>query len=637
MCGIAGFAIHNGAAAARESLIHSMCDAIEHRGPDDEGILVDGPAAIGMRRLSIIDLSTGHQPIANEDESMWIVFNGEIYNYQALRQDLISKGHRFRTNSDTETILHLYEQEGPRAVERIRGMFAFAIWDKRKRQIFIARDRFGKKPLYYSHTKNGLYFGSELKTLRVHDGLDWTVDSEALKLYFQFRYIPDPYTPFRAVKKLAAAHWMRYDLASGTLERQRYWRLPAPSEADPAGFDEAGLCGQMRERFDEAVRIRMIADVPLGAFLSGGLDSSSVVASMARQSNEPVKTFSIGFDIPEYNELAAAKLVADMYNTEHHEIIVHPDSVSLVEKLARHFDEPFGDDSALPTYAVSEFARRHVKVALSGDGGDELFAGYDSFIEVERWRKFDALPQVVRTLLGATANALPYAAYGKNYLRMISQPNPFARYLANCGVSYFVRERLVKPDWMLPADHGFLQKAFADEMLGPDADVFSQALYFEAHAKLTGDFLTKVDRMSMAASLEVRCPLLDHEFAEWAMSIPKEFKLRDGAQTKYLLRRALSDRLPQELLKLPKKGFGAPLTLWFRTSLRDFLHDHLTCREFLDRGMISEPFLRTLLEEHDRGRRDHYHLLWSLLMLELWFRDWKTPKRVPARAPVTVA
>ena len=625
MCGIAGFAVRsNNGDTASESLIRAMCDAIVHRGPDDAGYHVDGPAAIGMRRLSIIDLSTGHQPISNEDDSLWIVFNGEIYNYQALRQDLIAKGHSFRTNSDTETILHLYEQEGPRCVERLRGMFAFAIWDNRKRQIFLARDRFGKKPLYYADTPGGLYFASELKSLRVHHrNIDWTVDHQALKLYFQFRYIPDPYTPFRAVRKLPAAHWMRYDAASGHVEIQRYWKLPEPSEEDPAKFDESALCHELRARFDEAVRLRMIADVPLGAFLSGGLDSSSVVASMALQSKEPVKTFSIGFDIPEFNELAAAKLVADRYNTEHHEIIVRPDSVSLVEKLARHFDEPFGDASALPTYAVSEFARRHVKVALSGDGGDELFAGYDSFVEVERWRKFDALPQPVRWMLRAAADALPYSAFGKNYLRMIGQPSAFARYLENSGVPYFVRERLVKPDWMLPADQGFIQRTFADQMLGPGADIFSRALYFEAHAKLTGDFLTKVDRMSMAASLEVRCPLLDHELAEWAMSIPRQFKLRDG-RTKYLLVRALSSRLPQELLRLPKKGFGAPLTLWFRTSLRDFLHDHLTSREFLERGLISEAFLRTLLDEHDRARRDHYHLLWSLLMLELWFRDWGT-------------
>jgi asparagine synthase (glutamine-hydrolysing) len=462
----------------------------------------------------------------------------------------------------------------------------------------------------------------------VHDDIDWTVNPEALKLYFQFRYMPEPFTPFHAVTKLPAAHWMRYDLASGKLEQHRYWRLPAPSEEDPAKFNEAELCEELRGRFDEAVKMRMLADVPLGAFLSGGLDSSSVVASMALQSSEPVKTFSIGFEIPEYNELPAAKLVADQYRTEHHEIIVHPDSIQLVEKLARHFDEPFGDSSALPTYAVSEFARRHVKVALSGDGGDELFAGYDSTVEVERFKRYDALPGFVRSLLRGAADALPYRGYGKNLLRVMGQPDGLSRYFAHNLVPQSILDRLVKPDWAMPADLGYLQRTFADQLLGPEADMFSQALYFEAHAKLTGDFLVKVDRMSMAASLEVRCPLLDHELAEWAMSIPKHFKLRNG-RTKYLLVQALKDRLPPKLLTLPKKGFGAPLTIWFRTSLRAFLHDHLTSKEFLQRGMVSEGFVRELLAEHDSGRRDHYHLLWTLLMLELWFRDWREPKRIP--------
>lgn len=631
MCGIAGFAVQNG--AARESLIHSMCDAIVHRGPDDEGVYADGPVAIGMRRLSIIDLSTGHQPIPNEDSTVWIVFNGEVYNFQSLRQELIAKGHRFRTNSDTETILHLYEEEGPRGVEKLRGMFCYAIWDTRKRQIYIARDRFGKKPLYYSHTKDGLYFGSELKTLRVHENIDWTLDNEALKLYFQFRYIPEPFTPFKNVTKLSAAHWMRYDLATGKLEQQRYWRLPTPSEEDPAKFNETKLCEELKHRFDEAVKIRMLADVPLGAFLSGGIDSSSVVASMALQSTEPVKTFSIGFDIPEYNELPAAKLVAEKYKTEHHEIIVHPDSVQLVEQLVRHLDEPFGDSSALPTYAVSEFARRHVKVALSGDGGDELFAGYDSLVDIEKFKRYDALPGFVRGILRGAADAMPYSGRGKNMLRVIGQPDGLSRYFEHNLVSYYVRERLVKPDWMMPADAGYLQRMFAEQLLGNDADLFSRALYFEAHVKLTGDFLVKVDRMSMAASLEVRCPLLDHELAEWAMTVPKQFKIREG-RTKYLLVQALKDRLPPKLLTLPKKGFGAPLTVWFRTTLRVFLHDHLTSKEFLGRGMVSEDFVRELLAEHDSGRRDHYHLLWTLLMLELWFRDWKQPYRVPPPAPV---
>ena len=628
MCGIAGFVYRN--RQARPSDIHSMCDAIVHRGPDDEGVHVDGPCAIGMRRLSIIDLSTGHQPISNEDNSLWVVFNGEVYNYQPLRQELIGKGHHFKTNSDTETLLHSYEEYGPESVKRLRGMYAYAIWDSGRQQLFVARDRFGKKPLYYAHSPEGLFFASELKSLRVHD-LDWTLDDEALKLYFQFCYIPEPRTPFRAVKKLPAGHWMRYDARTGDLRLERYWEIPQQTEASAEYYNEAELCQQLRERFDDAVKMRMLADVPLGAFLSGGLDSGSVVASMALQSNDPVKTFSIGFEIPEYNELDAARLVASKYKTEHHEMIVHPDSVSLVEKLVQHCDEPFADSSMLPTFAVSEFARRHVKVALSGDGGDELFAGYSSFVDLDRFAGFDGIPKPLRTAMRWTADALPFSAYGKSRLRVMGQPDALSRYFEHDLVPYYVRERLVKPDWMLPADSAYLRREFADCLLPNGASVFAQAVKFEATAKLTGDFLVKVDRMSMAASLEVRCPLLDHELAEWAMTVPKDFKIRNG-RTKYLLVKALSDRLPPELLTLPKKGFGVPLTVWFRKSLRTFLHDHLLSREFLDRGMVSAPFVKALLAEHDSGRRDHYRILWALLMLELWFRDWKEPKRIPPKA-----
>ena len=351
-----------------------MCDLIRHRGPDDEGIYTDGPCGIGMRRLSIIDLNTGHQPISNEDGTVWVVFNGEIYNYQELRQDLISKGHRFRTNSDTETLIHLYEEEGTDGLHRLRGMFAYCIWDSRKRKVLLVRDRFGKKPLYYAQTPNGFYFASELKCLRMA-GVPLDLDTDALRLYFQFTYIAEPYSPFKAIRKLMPGCWIECSV-DGTIKQGRYWRLPPFSEENQNGLTEAQTCEKIRELFDEAVRIRMIADVPLGAFLSGGIDSSLVVASMALQSREPVKTFSIGFEEAAYNELKYAAMVAKKYKTDHHEIVVRPDSLSLIHKLVRHYDEPFSDSSAIPTYIVSEFTARYVKVALSGDGGDEFFAGY---------------------------------------------------------------------------------------------------------------------------------------------------------------------------------------------------------------------------------------------------------------------
>jgi asparagine synthase (glutamine-hydrolysing) len=616
MCGIAGFYLRE--RQAELPLLRAMCDQIRHRGPDDEGFHIDGGCGIGMRRLSIIDLSTGHQPISNEDDSVWVVFNGEIYNYQALRQELMRQGHRLSTHSDTETLVHLYEQEGVRSPSKLRGMFAYALWDARERKLLLVRDRFGKKPLYYAVLPEGLYFGSELKCLRTAS-VPLELDPKALRLYFQFNYIPDPWSPYKAIRKLAPGSWLLYG-ADGAVKTGRYWTLPAPAEQAPPGVPEAEMGTRLREVFDESVRLRMVADVPLGAFLSGGIDSSSVVASMALQSPEPVKTFSIGFEETAFNELPYAALVAQRYHTEHHEILVRPDSVDLVSRLVRHFDEPFGDSSAIPTYLVSEFAGRHVKVALTGDGGDELFAGYDSFFAIDRLRKFNLVPQVVRRWLSRIADRLPYPAYGKNFLRMISRPSALERYFERNHAPYFLRDCLLRPDWMLPADEAFLTRTFADCLLTDHADILTRALYFEATAKLTGDMLVKVDRMSMANSLELRCPMLDHELAELAARIPHAWKMR-GGQGKHILRQALGDRLPPELLRLPKKGFGVPLSLWFRSSLRGFLWDHLTSSNFLSRDIVSPEFVRYLLEEHDTGRRDNYHWLWMLLMLELWFRE----------------
>src|ERR1017187_7295222 len=406
MCGIAGYFTpeRRGDTAS----VRAMCDQIRHRGPDDEGFHVDGGCAIGMRRLSIIDLNTGHQPISNEDGSLWIVFNGEIYNYQELRADLIAHGHRFSTNSDTEALIHLYEQYGVAGIDRLRGMFAYAIWDAGNRELLLVRDRFGRKPLYYAALPEGLYFASELKCLRTA-GIPLDVDAEALRLYFRFSYIPDPLTPFKQVKKLEPGSWLLYP-ATGQVRRGHYWKLPAPTERNTIA-DPAELYERTRQVFDESVRLRMIADVPLGAFLSGGIDSSCVVASMAMQSPEPIKTFSIGFELHSYNELEYAAAVAERYNTDHHTLIVHPDSVDLVPRLVWHFDEPFADSSAIPTYLVSQFAAQHVKVVLTGDGGDELFAGYPNILALDGLRKFDAMPQPLRRAIAAVSDRLPYRAY----------------------------------------------------------------------------------------------------------------------------------------------------------------------------------------------------------------------------------
>ena len=620
MCGIAGFLLRDGKANAED--VRMMTDLIRHRGPDDEGIYTDGPCGIGMRRLSIIDLSTGHQPISNEDGTVWVVFNGEIYNYKGLRDDLISRGHRFATNSDTETIVHLYEQEGTEGLQRLRGMFAYCIWDARNRKMLLARDRFGKKPLYYAQTPSGFYFGSELKCLRAA-GVPLDIDDDALRLYFRFGYIPDPYSAFRSIRKLMPGCWIECS-QDGVLQQGRYWKLPAFSEENRTGLTEMQAREKIRELFDESVRIRLISDVPLGAFLSGGIDSSLVVASMALQSPEPVKTFSIGFEESAYNELPYARMVAEKYKTDHHDIIVRPDSLSLINKLVHHYDEPFADSSAIPTYLVSEFAARHVKVALSGDGGDEFFAGYTVVGDVQRFRFMDRVPRSVRKLISLTAEGLPYSAYGKGFLHMVGSQTSLDRYFNQNFTPYFLRKRMLKPEWMLPSNAAVLERMLPDNFSTDSGDILSQLMYFEATNLLTGDFLTKVDRASMAASLEVRCPLLDHHFAEFATRIPMSWKWHNGKGKRILLE-ALGDRLPPKLLTREKMGFGVPLDQWFRGPLRDLVHDTLLGRAFLDRGMVSADFVRYMLDEHDRGRRDNHHQMYQLLMLELWFKTLDQP------------
>ena len=619
MCGIAGYFLRQG--EAQTEVVRAMCSEIYHRGPDDEGYHVAGACGIGMRRLSIIDLSTGHQPISNEDGSIWVVFNGEIYNYQELREELIGKGHQFRTNSDTETLIHLYEEEGVNGLSKLRGMFAYAIWNNRDGSLILVRDRFGKKPLYYADTARGFYFGSELKCLRAaHVPLE--LDEMALKLYFQFTYIPEPWSVFRAIRKVPPGSWMRVD-RRGEITQGTYWKLPVPETVIRNGMNEESMAAGIRDIFDESVRIRMIADVPLGAFLSGGIDSSAVVASMALQSSEPVKTFSIGFEESKFNELPYARMVADKYKTDHHEIVVRPNAIDLIHKLVKYFDEQIADSSAIPTNILSQNAAEKVKLVLTGDGGDELFAGYESFFYLDKLRRYDALPGLAKQALAAVASTLPYSMYGKNYLRMISRPTPLDRYFEMNHSPYFMRQQLLRPEWMLPAGEAFLRSTFSHFLPGSDQDVMTEALMFEATAKLTGDMLVKVDRMSMANSLEVRCPLLDHVLAESAAAVPLQWKMQNGTG-KHIFIKAMGERLPAALVNRPKQGFGVPLAIWFRGPLRSFAQDLLTRGRCVERGIVEPTFLETLLQEHNRGRRDNHGWIWTLLMLELWFRNWES-------------
>jgi len=616
MCGIAGYV--SAGAPAGQNIVRQMCAQIRHRGPDDEGVYVDGQCAIGMRRLSIIDLAGGHQPISNEDGSVWVVFNGEIYDYQDLRRELIAKGHRFTTNSDTETLVHLYEEEGIAGISKLRGMFAYAIWDGARRKLLLVRDRFGKKPLYYTQTREGFYFGSELKCLRAA-GVPLTMDPEGIRIYLQFGYIPYPWSAFAGIQKLPPAHWLTLD-SQGRIETGRYWEPPPPFEGE-ASESEEEICAEIRRVFDESVRMRMIADVPLGAFLSGGIDSSPVVASMAMQSRLPVRTFAMGFEEQEFNELPYARMVAQKYGTEHHEQIVRPDAVDLVPKLIHFFDEPFADASAVPTYMVSQFASESVKVVLSGDGGDEFFGGYSTFFEADRLRRYSAIPRWARSILSGITGALPYSAPGKNLLHAITRSTPLERYFEYVGASpYSLRQRTLHPEWMLPAGASGIRAVFGDAILPDRYDIVSQAMHFEATAKLTADILVKVDRMSMANSIEVRSPLLDHVLAETANRIPNRMKMNNG-KGKLILLKALGDRLPPELLTRPKAGFGIPYARWFRGPLRQMVWDSLTSKSFLDRGFTSHKRMTALLSEHDSGRRDNSVFLWLLLILQLWLAD----------------
>lgn len=618
MCGIAGFFGRPDGPPAQ--ILNAMLDSIRHRGPDDAGTHFESNLAIGMRRLSIIDLSTGHQPIPNEDRSTWIVFNGEIYNYTELRHRMEARGHIFRTKSDTETILHLFEEYGPNSITLLRGMFAIAIWDARTQKLFLARDRFGKKPLYYTQTPSGFYFCSEIKCLRAA-GLRLNANRQALRLYFKFGYVPDPLSAFEGVHKLPAGSWLELDGPSGKIRRSQFWTLPPAETEECPGFDGLANLAALRDSFDESVRLRLMTEVPLGAFLSGGIDSTLVVASMALQTKEPVKTFSIGFGEAQHSELPWARLVAERYRTEHHEIIVRPDSVALAHKIARHCDEPFGDSSAIPTAVVSEFAANHVKVALSGDGGDELFGGYSRFWGIPRLDRFGKLPPLARSALHRLSQLLPYRSYGKNYLRMVTRHNGLERYFEQNYAPWFMRNELLRDDYMLPADDGYLTTFFDSVLQHAPPDTLGRAQYWEATANLTGDMLVKVDRMSMAYSLEVRCPLLDHELASVAARFPNSWRIRNG-KGKYNLIRSMQDRLPPELLTRPKMGFGIPLAEWLRGELRGMLEDSLFSARFLNRDVVSVPFLRRLMDEHQSGRRDNSSWLWWLLMLELWFQEY---------------
>ncbi|PYT14569.1 MAG: asparagine synthase (glutamine-hydrolyzing) [Acidobacteria bacterium] len=622
MCGIAGIVGLRGQ-PVEGSEIRSMCAVMAHRGPDDEGLYLGNGVGLGMRRLSIIDLETGHQPLSNEDGTIWAVCNGEIYNFRELRGELERRGHVLSTGSDSETIVHLYEEHGAGCVEKLRGMFALAVWDERRRRLLLARDRLGIKPLYYAEADGRLIFASELKAVLQPSGVERRLSWGALGHLLTSLCTPARDSIVEGVRKLEPGHLL-VAAPGRPIRIERYWDV----SFGPAGVrGEEEIAEGLRQRLEESVRLHMVSDVPLGAFLSGGIDSSAVVATLARLSPSPVKTFSIGFVEEDFNELRYARRVAERYGTEHHEMIVTPDVLGIVDDLAWYLDEPFGDSSAIPTYVVSKLASEFVTVVLSGDGGDELFAGYDKYVVEGRERRYDVLPGPLRRAIGLAARLMPDGARGRGRLHHLSLTGA-PRYLAASTLFRAAQKRaLLRPD---AYDRLSREDPWRDEavcLARAGGDWLSALQYLDLNSYLPLDILTKVDRMSMAHGHEARVPLLDHPLVEFAAAIPAELRLRDGV-TKSIFKQTMRGVLPDEVVDRRKQGFAVPLGRWFRGQFGRFVRDLLlseTCRR---RDILDPGYVARLLAQHDRGR-DLDLQLWTLISFELWcrtFLDTRVPR-----------
>ena len=631
MCGIAGKFNFDRSRPIDRDCLAAMTDAVRHRGPDADGFYIADGIGLGHRRLSIIDLATGDQPLANEDGTVWVVFNGEIYNFADVRVDLERAGHRFRTHSDTEVIVHAYEEWGERAVDRFRGMFAFALWDAPRRRLMLVRDRVGIKPLYYSVTASGVTFGSEIKSIVQDPDVprDWSAD--ALDAYLALTYVPSPRTIYRAIAKLPPGHLLIAE--PGRVSLRKYWDLTFTGDGDPAR--ESDYLERLEALVTESVRLRLLSDVPLGAFLSGGIDSSTVVAAMAATCSTRVLTTSVGFDEQAFNELEHARVVARQLGCAQYEEVVRPDVADLLPALAWHLDEPFADSSAVPTYYVSRAARRHVTVALSGDGGDEMWAGYARH-RVERWESTARRwlgPG--RHVAGRLAGGLPLGIRGARSLRhlALSPADACARKHAYEQFERGARRRLYAADFaneVRDADPFAGFREAYDACASPDP--LDRALYVDVKTYLVDDILMKVDKMSMAVSLEARVPLLDHKLIEFAATVPTSLKLKNG-RSKYLLRRLLERRLPASIVDRPKQGFAVPVAAWLRGPLAPMVDDLLASGAMRERGVFNHRTIAAMWKEHRTGVRDHRHRLWSLVMLELWFRQFADRAR-PAQSGV---
>ena len=622
MCGIAGI-MGPADRVVSAAEVRAMCSVMVHRGPDDEGVYTAPGVGLGMRRLSIIDLEGGRQPMRNASGTVHVVANGEIYNFRELRRDLEARGHQFRSDSDTETIVHLYEAYGVDCVKHLRGMFGLAIWDSRKRRLVLARDRLGIKPLYWTTTSSGrIAFASELKCLLQLADVPRELNLESVDHLFAALSTPATESILEGVHKLEPAHVLVAQPGREPVV-QRYWDV----EFEPDRTrDEGQQVERLRELLDESVRLHMVSDVPLGAFLSGGIDSGAVVATMARASERPVNTFSIGFRDPRYDESGQARRLAQMLGAEHRQLVLDANALDVLDDIAWHLDEPFGDSSAIPTYMVSKLAAEHVTVVLSGDGGDELFAGYDKYVKEGREQRIDHVPALLRRGAAAIGDRMRDGWKGRRFLRH-HRLSGTERYLDSCNIMNLEQRRaLLHPDVVAQLSEDSARRD-ADGYVRRDGHWLSRAQYLDLHRYLPLDVLTKVDRMSMAHSIEVRVPLLDHKLVEFAATIPPELQLKGGT-TKHLFKQALRGILPDEVIERPKRGFAVPLGDWFRGGLSGYVRDLLLSETSRNRRVVEPATVEHLLRLHDAGRPMDLPL-WTLISFELWCRLF-----IDQRAPV---
>ncbi|MFW6128966.1 MAG: asparagine synthase (glutamine-hydrolyzing) [Candidatus Aminicenantaceae bacterium] len=630
MCGICGIVKTDSGKPFSSSLISSMCQTIIHRGPDDQGIYTDQNACLGVRRLSIIDVIGGHQPLSNENKSVWIAYNGEVYNFPSLRKELIKRGHTFRTKTDTETIIHGYEEWGENIVNKLQGMYAFSIWDKKNKKMLLVRDRIGIKPLYYTVLEDQtLVFGSELKTILAHPDVKRSLQPQALDLFLTLEYIPAPYSAFKNIFKLPAGHSLIYK--NGQIKIKKYWDIQNQAfQSEMKGKSLSFFMDRLYELLKNSVKMRLISDVPLGAFLSGGIDSSSIVGLMHQSGVSSIKTFSIGFEDSSYNELSHAWRIVRQFQTNHEEFIIKPDALELSEKLIHHLDEPFGDFSIFPTYLVSKMARNHVKAILSGDGGDELFGGYEHY----QAQKISKIPFSV--------------PLGKSFSKLLKKFPPSSK---KKGLWNIIRRYCqgleISPElnhfrWMMFLSQESKKQLYTQDLFAaingnneihtkkPLQDIFSRLeqfdpvnreLYLDMKTYLVDNILVKVDRMSMAASLETRVPLIDHKIAEFLFSLPGHFKIK-GFQTKWLFKKTMERLLPPENIYRKKEGFSIPIKHWLRTDLKDFMLDHLNEKRISEDGLFNYNYIKKMIDLHLEGKQNYSHQLWALLVFEIWKKQY---------------